>query len=87
MDELLIKLKNDIETLDSDKHKTIFDLFNKHNVEYSKNNNGIFINLSEINSSIIKEIQDQVKYFRQQEKMLEAFESKKECAKKMLEHE
>lgn len=87
MDELLIKLKNDIETLDSDKHKTIFDLFNKHKVEYSKNNNGIFINLSEINSSIIKEIQDQVKYFRQQEKMLETFENKKENAKKMLEHE
>lgn len=86
MDELLTRLKNDIENLDTDKHKSIFEIFKKHEVQYSKNSNGIFINLSEINQSIIKDIQEHVKYYKKQEKMLEKFEEEKESAKKMLQN-
>jgi hypothetical protein len=86
MDDILIKLRDDIEVLDKEKHETIFKIFKSHNIDYSENKNGIFINLSEINSSIIKEIQEQVTHFKKQEKILQVIEKEKETIEKTLSH-
>ena len=40
----------------------IFKIIDKHNIKYTRNNNGIFLNMKLINSDSIKEIKDYLKF-------------------------
>lgn len=80
----LIFLRNAIEKLDAEKHNEIFKIFKKNNIEYSENNNGIFINLTEVNDTIIDEVETYIKYIEKQEKYISENETQKEEYAKLL---
>ena len=56
----LCDMKKNIENME-EHHLSIFRLFLKHNVQYSENKNGIFINLTNVDVEIIKELNDYLK--------------------------
>jgi len=76
--EELIKLKNDIEYLSENRQKEIFRIFKKHNVNYTENNNGIFINLSIIDSLCINKLLEYLVLIQQQDDDLKKDETIKE---------
>jgi hypothetical protein len=77
-DDYISNLKDKIEKLDKDKHIDIFKIFKENNIPFSENSNGIFINISEINDTIIEKLGDYVDYFYKQENILNKAEKEKE---------
>jgi len=73
----IIKLRDAIEMLDKDKHIGILNIFKKNNIEYSSNKNGTFINLSILESNIIKELEKFMGYLNKQERIINEMEDKK----------
>jgi hypothetical protein len=71
------ELKKKIEELDEIHHKKILEIFVKHNIHVSENRNGCFINISSLDSKIIKEIDTYIKYIEVQEDDLNDVEQKK----------
>ena len=55
-----------------------------HSVSYTENSNGIFVNMSTISKTVIKDIQEYLKYVDLQENQLEDAEVTKEKYKKSL---
>ena len=51
-----IELKNEIEKLSKEEQIEIFKIITSNNIDYTENNNGIFINLNNIDLSIINNI-------------------------------
>jgi len=78
------KIRDKIESINSIQHKSIFRIFKKHNVQYSENKNGIFINLSEVNENILKEINNYLNYLQKQEQVICKIESEKNNMKSYL---
>jgi DNA repair ATPase RecN len=68
-------LKNDIEKLNKKEHIGIMRIFKKYDVEYSENKNGIFINLSKVNTSVLEEIKKHVVCIIDQEKHINMLEN------------
>jgi len=59
---LCIKIKNDIQQLNKNELEEVFKIiYNSHN-NYSKNNNGVFINLSWINEDILNKINNYIDF-------------------------
>lgn len=56
------KLKKRIETYNNSIHKTIFKIIKDNNIVYSENNNGIFVNVSNIDENTYDIIVKYVKY-------------------------
>ena len=75
--EELIKLKNNIENLSENRQTEIFKIFKEHNINYTENNNGIFINLSITEPSCINKLLEYLLLIQQQDDDLE----KDECIK------
>lgn len=73
----LIHLRNKIEELKKESHIEIFKIFKKHNVDYSENKNGIFINLSTSNENVVRDVQEYLQYISKQEKIIDEIEDKK----------
>lgn len=59
-DSFLCDMKKNIEEVE-EHHLSIFKLFLKHNVHYSENKNGIFINLTNVDVDIITELEQYLK--------------------------
>lgn len=74
----LVDLNNKIQSLDKNIHIEIFKIFHKHNVPYSENKNGIFINLSEVKEDVIDEVYKHLEYIQAQEKELNIIEKEKQ---------
>ena len=72
------KLKSRIEKLDKIHQIKILDILIKNQIKYSENRNGIFLNMNHLNSDIIKQINDKLKYINEQEKTLKNIENVKE---------
>ena len=72
------KLKNKIESLSKFYQTQILEILIKNHVKYSENRNGIFLNMNHLNSDIIKQINDKLKYINEQEKTLKNIENVKE---------
>lgn len=72
-----IELKNKIEKLDEIHHKKILEIFVNNNIHVSENRNGCFINISNLDKKIIKEINDYMVYIEAQEEDLNDIEQKK----------
>lgn len=77
-------LKNNIEKINSVYHIDFFNIIKKHNLQYSENRNGIFINISNIDKHIITELSDKIKYIHNQEENLNDIEQQKNNYKNKL---
>ena len=60
--DLCKKIKNDISNLNQNELEEIFKIIYKSNNNYSKNNNGVFINLSWINEDILQQINNYIDF-------------------------
>lgn len=75
--EFLIKLKEHIENLPKENHIEIYKIIKKHTNDYSKNNNGIFVNISILKDEAISDIQKYIEYITNQEKLINDIEKEK----------
>ena len=73
----LDKLRITIESLSTYHHIEIAKILLNNNIKVSENNNGIFVNLSNISSSIINEIKEYIKFINSQEYHINIDEIKK----------
>ena len=55
-------LINDIKNLSKNEHIQIFHIIKNANIKYTENNNGIFINLNNINNALLYKLIDFIKY-------------------------
>ena len=56
------KLINDIKFLSKNEHIQIFHIIKNGNIKYTENNNGIFINLSNIDDDIFNKLLEFIEY-------------------------
>tara|TARA_Y100000389_G_scaffold190493_1_gene215413 strand:+ start:4574 stop:4876 length:303 start_codon:yes stop_codon:yes gene_type:complete len=82
----LQNLKITIEELNETYHKQLFNIFHKNNIKYSENRNGIFINISNLNEEVTKELEKHIEYIKKQEKQLKDIENKKKKYKKIIDN-
>lgn len=75
--KMLEELKKKLEVLDKRRHVEILQILNKHNVNCTENNNGVFVNLSKIDNTVIEKLFKYIKYLENQEKIIESFEKEK----------
>ena len=76
--EELNLIKTNIEKMDKKNHIQILKLLKKYpTITLNENNNGTFINLTELNDNIIKEIQKYIKYIEIQKQFLDKDEKEK----------
>uniref|UniRef100_A0A6C0KE57 NET domain-containing protein n=1 Tax=viral metagenome TaxID=1070528 RepID=A0A6C0KE57_9ZZZZ len=73
----LKKLKEEVEKFNEVHQLEILRILQTNNIEYSENRNGTFVNLTNLNSNIIKEIERYVHYVKDQKNILEEQESEK----------
>ena len=62
----------------------IFKIFKKHNIKYTENNNGIFINLNIISESILDEIELFINFCITKKKCLQVEKTKRENLAKLI---
>jgi len=77
-------IKNKIEKMDKTRHIDILKIFIKNNISYTENKNGIFINLSELDNTIIYKIYNYIQYLEIQDQVIEEFEKEKNEYIKLL---
>ena len=78
-------LKKVIETLSREHHIEILSIIMKHkDVCINENNNGTFVNLSEMDSNIIKELEKYVDYVIKQQSQLDIVEKEKKRIEKRI---
>jgi hypothetical protein len=68
--EDIYKLKQIVEKMDVIHHKKIFSILKKNNINISENRNGSFINITNLNTKIIQELNNYIYYINKQEKTL-----------------
>lgn len=71
-------ISKEVNCLTKEKHIEIFSIIHNNTNKYSENNNGIFINLTEIEPKIIKKIYEYIIYMKIQEKNIKKIEKEKE---------
>ena len=81
IDELK-NLRNLIDNIDEFHHKKIFEIIKKYNMNYSKNKNGIFINMNNLSKSVLDELNNYLLYINKQEKTFSDIEKIKNEFKK-----
>jgi len=74
----LSNLKSIIEKMEPIHHKKILLIFQKYNIDISENRNGSFINITNLNNTIIDELNDYITYINKQEQNLIDIENLKE---------
>ena len=72
-----IKLRNEIEKLDKNNHLEILKIFKKHNISFSENKNGSFINLNFVDDFILSEVKEYILYLKTQENLINELEVQK----------
>ena len=77
MNELVL-IKNRIERMNKLQQKEVFKIFLVNHIDYNENNNGIFINLTNINKNIVKELKKYIEYVDKQNNFLNKQEKQKE---------
>ena len=80
--EELKNLRNVIDNINPLYHDKIFDLIKEYNMIYSKNKNGIFINMNNLSNECIKKIYEYLEYIKKQEKTFSDVEKIKKEFKK-----
>lgn len=72
------KLRDEIEKLNNVHHSKIFDILSDNNVPYSKNKNGVFINLNCVDDNVLNILEKHIVYLHGQEKILYEVEKEKQ---------
>ena len=72
-----VQLRDEIEKLDKINHLEILKIFKKHNISFSENKNGSFINLNFVDDFILSEIKEYILYLQKQESLINEFEVQK----------
>lgn len=75
---LLQKLKEQIDSIDHCHHSKILQIIKKHNIHYSPNINGIFVNISNISVEAYDNLQLFIKQIVEQENYINKIESEKQ---------
>lgn len=74
----LNRIKNNIENMDKIHHIEIYKiLINDNKILFNENNNGIFINLTELSIDNIHKLENYIEYFNKQQKQLILLEKQK----------
>jgi len=68
------KIESMIKTLSQTQHEELFKILQKNNCEYTVNNNGIFLNLSWINSTILDKIELFINFCNKSKRELDRYE-------------
>tara|TARA_B110000046_G_scaffold186045_1_gene231842 strand:+ start:13638 stop:13931 length:294 start_codon:yes stop_codon:yes gene_type:complete len=74
----LQNLRDDVEKMDSIHQKHIFDIVRRNKINFTHNNNGIFINLTTVDNKTLNEIKSYILYVNLQQEQLEKGEKDKE---------
>lgn len=74
-------LRNDIENLESVHQKEVFEIIKKTNIGYTKNKNGIFINMCLLKNKTLTAIKTYIKYVKIQKQHLNKDEEDKKMYK------
>ena len=67
IDELK-SLRNIIDNIDEFHHKKIFEIIKMFNMNYSRNKNGIFVNMNNLSQPVLDELKTYLLYINKQEK-------------------
>jgi len=70
-------LRDEIEKLEKENHLEILKILKKHNVQFSENKNGSFINLNFVDKTILTELREYIIYLKNQEDFINEVEKKK----------
>ena len=76
--ELLQRLKEQIDLIDVRFHPNILNIIKKHNIHYSSNINGIFVNISNITHEVYNNLQTFIDRILDQEKFINMMEQEKQ---------
>lgn len=74
----LDKLRKKIENLSNQHHIEIAKIFKNNNIKLTENNNGIFIKLNNIPTTVIEQIKNYLLFISSQENLINIDENKKE---------
>lgn len=74
MSNQLVRIKEEIELLNKPRQIEVLKVFLNKDISATENKNGVFINLSMVNSEIISEIEKKLGYFKEQDSTLEEME-------------
>jgi len=75
----LTKLKDKIEKMDKSNHiEALYMVSQNKSIKLTENNNGTFINLTELNDKMIEKLEDFIVYVTKQNSDIDDIESKKE---------
>ena len=80
----LNQLVKTIEAMNKEDQIQILSIFKNHNVEITENNNGSFIDLTVIDSSVLEELRKYVEYVHQKKDEINIIETQKEHLKKQI---
>ena len=78
----LISIRDQIEKMENIHQLHVLKIFKKHNIDFTENSNGIFVNMSILSNDIIDEITSYISYVNLQQKQLNKVEQDKERYKK-----
>lgn len=70
----LKRIRDHIENMDTIHQIHIFKILKQNQIEYTENNNGVFINMTLLNKGTLKHIRNFIKYVDLQQKQLESVE-------------
>lgn len=73
MNELneLNELRKVVEALHSTNHNEIFKIINKHNISFTENSNGIFINMKKLTNECLYDLNNHIKWLNEQKEYLQ----------------
>jgi hypothetical protein len=78
----LMSLKDGIENMPVIHQIEILRILHSKQTQINENKNGVFVNISKINDTILRELEDYMKYVIQQEKQLNEIEEQKQYLSK-----
>lgn len=78
----LLNIRDEVEKMEKIHQVNILKIFKKHNIDFTENSNGIFVNMTILNADILEEIKSYISYVNLQQKQLNKIEQDKERYKK-----
>jgi hypothetical protein len=83
----LVKLRDRIQKLEKIHQLHILKIILEHNIPYTENSNGVFINIGTIDEKVKKSLVDYLEYVEVQETQLDEGEAERNKFKKNLEND
>ena len=74
----LLKIRDQVEKMEKIHQVNILKIFKKHNIDFTENSNGIFVNMTILNPDILEEINSYISYVNLQQTQLNKVEQDKE---------